>query len=239
MSYTNEINTLRRILSNGDRPSGRAFIQRTLASGLPATALIAEVLWPAYEEIEAAHREHEITILEHKLAVRLLRTLVDHAASWIDFAPSIDRSVVAFCGPTDADELSAQMATDLIEAVGFDVRFAGAGVANDEILEVVQRAQPDCLLLFASAACDLPSIRTLIDTIRTIGACDSTQIVVGGGVFNRAEGLAEEIGADLWAEDPRELADIMFEEPARRADAEQRTVGKAIRPASPSRAKAA
>lgn len=206
---------------------------------MDATSLIAEVLWPTYESIEASHREHELSILEHKLAIRLLRMLADHASSWIDYRSTINRSVVAFCGPTDADELSAQMATDLIEACGFTVKFAGAGVANDEILEIVQKAQPDCLLLFASAACDLPNIRHLIDTIRTIGACNDTQIVVGGGVFNRALGLAEEIGADLWAEDPRELADIMFEEPHRRADTAQRTVGKAVRPASADRAKAA
>ena len=32
------------------------------------------------------------------------------------------------------------------------------------------------------------------------------QIVVGGGIFNRAAGLAEEIGADLWATGPDDLA---------------------------------
>jgi len=181
-----------------------------------------------------------MSTLEHRLAVKLLRTLEDHAASWLDFNAPVGRSVAAFCGPTDADELSAQMAVDLIEANGFTIRFAGSGVANDEILELVQTTPPDCLLLFASAASDLPIIRSLIDTLRTIGACSNTQVVVGGGVFNRAEGLAEEIGADLWAEDPRELADIMLEEPDRRADADQRTVGKSVKPAGPSqRAKAA
>lgn len=35
------------------------------------------------------------------------------------------------------------------------------------------------------------------------------QIVVGGGIFNRAPGLAEEIGADLWATSPRELLSVL------------------------------
>jgi hypothetical protein len=52
------------------------------------------------------------------------------------------------------------------------------------------------------------------------------QIVVGGGVFNRAEGLAEEIGADLWARTPRELLDKLVQHSTRRATAEQRTVGR-------------
>jgi hypothetical protein len=52
------------------------------------------------------------------------------------------------------------------------------------------------------------------------------QIVVGGGVFSRAEGLAEEIGADLWARDPRELIDKLDAQKDRRATPEQRTVGR-------------
>ena len=52
------------------------------------------------------------------------------------------------------------------------------------------------------------------------------QIVVGGGIFNRAEGLAEEIGADLWATTPCALITRLEEEPLRRATPEQRTVGQ-------------
>ena len=70
----------------------------------------------------------------------------------------------------------------------------------------------------------------LIDTIREINATPDLQIIVGGGVFNRAEGLAEEIGADLWAQDPVELVDLMIHEPGQRATEEQRTVGRTRRP---------
>ena len=49
----------------------------------------------------------------------------------------------------------------------------------------------------------------LIDAIREIGSCPNLQIVVGGGIFNRAPGLAEEIGADLNAKGPAELLDLL------------------------------
>jgi hypothetical protein len=75
--------------------------------------------------------------------------------------------------------------------------------------------------MFCSAPADLPQVRSLIDTIREIGACPNLQIVVGGGVFNRADGLAEEIGADLWASTPIELIDVITENPAYRAEKNQ------------------
>ena len=80
--------------------------------------------------------------------------------------------------------------------------------------------------MFAAAPSDCPDIRQLIDTIKEIGACSETQFVVGGGVFNRAPGLAEEIGADLWATTPSELLTRLEEEPERRATEDQRTVGR-------------
>jgi hypothetical protein len=68
------------------------------------------------------------------------------------------------------------------------------------------------LLLFASSAKDAPFIRELIDTIRENGGHPDMQIVVGGGIFNRAPGLDEEIGADLSATSPRDLLEKLVED---------------------------
>ncbi|MCX5658130.1 MAG: hypothetical protein NTW19_00210, partial [Planctomycetota bacterium] len=43
---------------------------------------------------------------------------------------------------------------------------------------------------------------------------------------NRAEGLADEIGADLWANDPDALVRAVIEQPERRMSDSQRTVGR-------------
>ena len=79
------------------------------------------------------------------------------------------------------------------------------------------------LKLFAST---VPFTRVLIDRLHDIGVCPKLQIVAGGGVFNRADGLAEEIGADLWARTPQELVQTLAEQPERRMTADQRTVGR-------------
>ena len=219
-------------LINGDRQWSRAIVEEVVQQGISAEELVTDVYWPTYEMVANLYRNDQLSTLAHHLATRLLRTLTDQAALAFDMQPSNGRSVFAVCGPTDADELAAEMASDLLERVGFTISFGGGGVANDEILAHVQERQPDVLLMFASAPQDLPNARELIDTMHEIGACRRTQIVVGGGVFNRAEGLAEEIGADLWATTPADLVRAMVEEPQRRASSEQRTVGRKRRPQS-------
>lgn len=214
------------VLINGDRPTARALLEQAARNGMTQEQVVTELCWPTYEQICKLYRNDQLSRLAHHTATRLLRVLVDQAAAQFTRKPKVGRTVFAVCGPTDADELGAQMAVDLLEREGFTMTFGGGGIAADEILGAVQERQPDVLLMFASAPTDLPEIRGMIDQLHEIGACRKLQIVVGGGVFNRAEGLAEEIGADLWATSPAELAEAMLRQAERRANDAQRTVGR-------------
>ena len=213
-------------LISGSRPGARQVVQECRDSGVDATRLVTDLFWPTYEMIERLYRSDQLTKVSHHLSTRLLRVLVDQNALLLSKQTSRNRSIFAMCGPRDSDELGAQMAVDLLEQAGFDVSFAGGNIPNDEVLAIVHENKPDVLLTFATGANDLPEIRNLIDTLHEIGACPNLQIVVGGGVFNRAEGLAEEIGADLWASTPLELVQAMIGQSTRRAEQEQRTVGR-------------
>lgn len=213
-------------LISGHRPASREIVREALESGAQPTQLITDLFWPTYENVEKLFRADQLTRLSHHLASRLLRVLVDQNAALLTPNSSRGRTIFAVCGPRDSDELGAQMAVDLLEHHGFDVSFGGGGVANDEILSHIHENQPNVLLMFASGPSDLPEMRQLIDTLHEIGACPNLQIAVGAGVFNRAEGLAEEIGADLWARSPMDMVDTLVSGQTVRAEAEQRTVGR-------------
>ncbi|HMN42053.1 MAG TPA: cobalamin-dependent protein [Phycisphaerales bacterium] len=215
----------------GDRPMARSVVEQARTAVGGPLNLITEMFWPTHQQIEKLYKADQLTRMCHHMAVRLLRQLIDQNASMLTLDYSKGRTVLAFCGPSENEELGAQMAVDVLESSGFEVRFGGAGIATDEVLSRVNEDKPDVLMMFCSAPQDLPEIRGLIDTLREIGASNGTQIVVGGGVFNRAEGLAEEIGADLWATTPMEMAEMLIEEPERRAEVNQRTVGRGKRKA--------
>ena len=91
---------------------------------------------------------------------------------------------------------------------------------------------PISVLVAILAAIALTAFGSALADINVLLAIGINLIVVGGGVFNRAYGLAEEIGADLWAGDPLELVQVMNECPQRRMTGSQRTVGRKRRPAS-------
>lgn len=221
-------------LISGDRATARTIVQETQdakTGGLTPEELSHRVYWQSLEMLNTLFRSDQLTTLAHHYGVRLLRSLIDQAQASYTQKPRRNRRILMFSGTSEADELAGQIVADLAEADGYDVNFGGGGIANDEILGEVGERKPDVLLMFASSPSDAPNIRLLIDHIRSIGACPDMQIVVGGGVFNRAEGLAQEIGADLWAKTPTELLEKLHNQQDRRATNDQRTVGRTRRPA--------
>jgi methanogenic corrinoid protein MtbC1 len=226
MNHEAMIERLFETLISGNRPATRAFVRQAEAALRSPEAVISDLFWPTHEMIQKLYRADQLPCLNHHMAVRLLRVMADQEAAKLTIQPLRGRSVFALCGPSEAEELGAQMAVDLIEAAGFDICFAGGGIANDEVLARVHEESPDVLLMFSSAAQDLPNIRALIDQLHEIGACPNLQIAVGGGVFNRAEGLAEEIGADVYGSTPLEMVDILIHDADERSGLAQRTVGR-------------
>jgi methanogenic corrinoid protein MtbC1 len=213
-------------LVSGDRPTARQVVDELLDAETSAEQILAELFWPTLEQIQSFHRSDQLSDLAHHYATRLLRTLVDQMQLRLQTSEPRHRTVMLVCGPDEPEELAAQMAADLLEANGFTVHFAGGGVANDEIVSQLGGLNADVLCVFAALPSTVPFTRLLIDRLHDVGVCPKLQIAVGGGVFNRAEGLAEEIGADVWARTPHELVTVLSEQPQRRMGDNQRTVGR-------------
>jgi methanogenic corrinoid protein MtbC1 len=194
-------------LISGNRLATRTLVNELYDSGIAAETVSRELFWPALDMVHTLHRNDQLSNLAHNYATRQLRMLVDQAQARYTQKARRNRSICLFCGANEPEELAGQLVADLCEADGYSVRFAGGGIANDEILAEVGQCAPDVLLMFASSNRDAPNIRLLIDTVREVAACPAMQIVVGGGIFNRAPGLAEEIGADMSASSPSDLLD--------------------------------
>ncbi|MFM7133808.1 MAG: B12-binding domain-containing protein [Planctomycetota bacterium] len=205
-------------LVTGERRAARDLVDTVYEAGVAPETVAKDIFWPLLDTVSTLYRKDQLTTLSHHYATRLLRMLVDQAQARYTTGAARGKRIAMFCGQNEAEELAGQLVADLLEADGYEVTFAGGGVANDEIKEELGNREADILLLFASSAKDAPSIRELIDTIRVNGAFPELQIVVGGGIFNRAPGLAEEIGADVSATSPRDLLERLVTETATRND---------------------
>lgn len=216
-------------LISGDRSAARQLVSQVFESGYDGRQVLNRLFWPTLEHIQKLYRADQLSEICHHYATRVLRTLVDQVQLRLEPKERHGKRILVVSGPEEAEELGAQVVSDLLEAEGYEVRFAGGGVANDEIVNQIGELNVDVLVVFGAAPSTVPFTRLLIDRLHTIGVCPKLQVAVGGGVFNRAEGLAEEIGADLWAASPAELIQAISEKPRQRMKPEQRTVGRKSR----------
>lgn len=187
-------------LLQGDRKVCRGVIEEALQSGIPANSVYLNIIWPIMVEIEKLLRDDKITPIQEHLATRVNRNIVDQLQNKLPRRPKKNKKIVVCCAPEELQELGAQIITDLFESNGWDVRFLGGGLTNDDILTFTNEYGPDILLIYGTGPKQAPGVRRLIDTIKSVNAWPDMLIMVSGGLFNRAEGLWQEMEADLYAE---------------------------------------
>jgi methanogenic corrinoid protein MtbC1 len=216
-------------LLSGNRSACRTLIDDTLAGGVEAYDLLTQLVWPTMEMLQGLYRDDRISISSLNLATRLNRQTTDQLCSRLTRKPENGKTALIFCGDDEPEELGGQICADLFEADGWTVRFAGGGVPEDEVLKLIGDVRPDLLVMFGTLPSGVPAVRKLIDYLREVNSCPDMQVMCCGGIYKRAEGLAEEIGADLYAPDAAAAVSTANSDPTRKATVDQQTVGRTRR----------
>ena len=200
-------NYLEAILA-GERQQARKVVEKTLQQGIPANSVYMDLIWPIMVEIDNLQRNDKITNIQSNLATRINRTIVDQLQNKLPKKVAAEKKIAICCAPEEIHELGAQITADLFESNGWEVKFIGGGLTNDDILSFVNDFGPDILLIYGSAGKQAPAIRELITKVKSVNAWPDMKVMVSGGVFNRADGLWQEIGADLFAPTAGEAVEV-------------------------------
>jgi len=154
-------------LLRGDRRACRCVVEETLQSGIPANSVYLHLIWPVMAEIERLSRADKITPVQEHLATRINRTIVDRPKNNPPPPPPRHKKASVCCARDELQELGAQIITDLFESDGWEVRFLGGGLTNDDIFALIA-------FLTQDTNANDPIVRSIIDTIledqKTTGA---------------------------------------------------------------------
>lgn len=196
----------------GRRAECFQLVAGALESGMSPTHIVREVIWPALAQIDRLYEDDRINVAVEHMAVRINRTVADQIQTRLKKSPPNGKRIIITCADGESEELGAQMVADLFQSDGWEVYFLGGGIPADEVLGMVGKLCPYILLVFGTRPQGVPGVRQMVVMIREIGVGQTMNIIVSGGIYNRADGLWQEVGADhvaLTAAEALELANTI------------------------------
>lgn len=195
----------------GRRTECFGLISDALDQGKDPAGIAYEVVWPAMTQIERLFRDDRIDAAIDSMAAHINRTVASQLQAHLPKRVPNGKRVVVTCAEESCEEIGAQILANHLQSDGWEVYFIGAGVPHDELLKLIGHLRPQVLLVYGMRPSEIPNVRRFAELIREIGVCPTMNIVASGGVFNRVEGLWQEVGADVFAELPRDVVRTLSE----------------------------
>ena len=192
----------------GRRAECFGLVADAIARATPTEELLCDVVWPAMIQIQRLYDDDRINSAIEHMACRINRTVADQLQAHLPKKHSRGQRVLVACADTEGEELGGQLIADLFQSDGWEVYFVGGGVPDDENVAMLGQLRPQLFVIFGARPEAVANTRAMIERIREIGMCPTMNIMVTGGIFNRADGLWQEVGADAFNPTPREVLEL-------------------------------
>ena len=190
-------------LGGNRREALRVIIEEGLHRGL-SPGDVQKVVQEAQREIGRLWQEDRISIAQEHMATAISHVVLSHVYQYATPAEPNGKKVLVACVDGELHDFPARLVADALDFAGFEVRYLGASVPTDSLLEMLDEEEPDLLVLSVTMSFNVPALRSAVKRARehTKGRLP---IAVGGGACTWARGLAAELQADLTGQDAAEL----------------------------------
>jgi methanogenic corrinoid protein MtbC1 len=173
-----------------------AVVEEGLALDVPVARLYRDVVQAAHHEIDRLCRAQRVGVALAHVATEVSRRVLSQLQPHLRVQPANGVSVVVACVEGETHDLGARMFADLLEAAGYDVCFAGSGLAVAPLVELVRRRSARVVALAATTAGAAPALRRTVAALRRAFG-DGLTIAAGGRILIAMPELATTLGADV------------------------------------------
>lgn len=121
-------------------------------------------------------------------------------------------TILASCVEGEMHEIGLMLTAVILSRAGYRVVYLGANMPGTELLEAVQRVDPDAVMLAAPSETSVEPLREAIATIRSGPFTGRDRLIAyGGRVFEDIERLRDEIDALYLGPDARAARSLLQE----------------------------
>lgn len=187
-------------LAGNRREALRLVIDEGLARGAAVLDVQLEVIQAAQREIGRLWQENSISIAQEHMATAISSMALSHLFDMAPRAPANGKCVLVACVEGELHDFPARLVADALDLAGFDVRYLGASVPTDSLLQMIAADAPDLLALSTTMTFNVPALRRALERVRAQTG-GKLPIVIGGGACGWVKNVAEELAVDGTASD--------------------------------------
>lgn len=207
-------------LRAGDRDRALGVVAALRDQGTPTLRLLDELVAPAQRQVGQLWAEDRLSVAEEHAATAVseavIAALTDRATAPVTPGGSGPAGrtptapVVVACVEHEWHAVPALILSEFLRADGLPVSYVGANVSAAQLVRHVHDTGPVAVALSCSLGATLPRARRQVEAIRETG----TPVIVGGSAFDLAGRRAAAIGANGYAADARQAAELVRSLPA-------------------------
>jgi methylmalonyl-CoA mutase cobalamin-binding domain/chain len=194
-------------LASGDARGALATIDGLIDAGVEFDELCEEILRPALYEIGDLWERGRIHVGDEHLAASISETVLACIGAIWSTPPDGQPRVLVCATDGEGHAIGARMVAESFAAVEWSVRYLGASTPPDAVAAAVVEREIDVLALSTTMPANLPAAAATIRMVRD--AAPRVRVVVGGQAYRDDPDRAEQVGADLFWDGVRGLAEAV------------------------------
>lgn len=190
-------------LLQGERQGALGIAREALRVAAHPTDVYVEVFQRSLEEIGRRWQLNRITVAQEHMATAVVQFVLAQLYSSLDRNAPVRGTAIVTGVAGELHQVGANLVADALELDGWRVRFLGANVPHDGIVEAVNEFKADLVGISATMLFNIDPVANLVDGLRSLPGGRVPRVLVGGSAFRSSPQLWKDLGADGFAVDVR------------------------------------
>ncbi|MGW6269097.1 cobalamin B12-binding domain-containing protein [Streptomyces sp. NPDC055060] len=191
----------------GDEVAAARTVRAAVDAGHAYESVLLDVIAPVQRRVGVEWAANRISVAQEHAATAINdRVITLTAAAGVPDpppAPPRGRITVA-CVDGEWHALPARLLAEVLRLRGWRVDFLGAHTPTPHLVRHLHQHVPDAVALSSSIPTNLPVAHAALTACQAVG----TPVLVGGAAFGPGGRYAGLLGADAWAADARDAAEL-------------------------------
>jgi methanogenic corrinoid protein MtbC1 len=193
----------------GDRRAATQIALDALERVEDIVDLYVDLLQATQYSVGRLWQENQITVAEGHMATAITQYVMAHVYSRFEGRDRGRGRLVITGIEGELHQLGANMVADVFEARGWDVRFLGTNLPQEDVLTAIEEHKADVVGISATMLLSIPKVVRLVEGLRHRFQAECPRILLGGRAFISSPTLVKELRAEGAATDLRSALALM------------------------------